>query len=157
MREVAIVGEDGAEDAPGGRGFQVAVEAGLQVGRREVHAAITAVTRRRDGGGVGGPHAGGGTHRAQQLRSLLAGRLQHLGVAAGEAEVAQCAEVRALLRQQNPLCIPQIRQRLHLVEALQRGFAWVGGQPAVAHRGHVAMRQAGVVVVGPTRPSKLIS
>ena len=98
MREVAIVGEDGAQDAPGGRGLQVTMEAGLQVGRREMHAAITAVARRRDGSGVGRPHAGGGTHRAQKLRCLLAGRLQHLGVAAGEAEIAQRAKVRALLR-----------------------------------------------------------
>ena len=63
--EARRVAEDRRQHASGGGGLEITVEARLQVGRGKVHATIGGIPAGRDGGGVGGPHARGGTNRAQ--------------------------------------------------------------------------------------------
>ena len=71
---------------------------------------------------------------------------QQLRLATLEAEPAQRRQVRPLLRRQHALGEAEIGERLHLGDALQRRLARVARLVGVTRRGHVAVREPGVVV-----------
>ncbi len=147
--EVLLIAENRLEYAPRGARLQVAVEARLQIGRGKVHPSIRRIHAGRNGARVGGPHAGRRAHRPQQLWRLLRRSSEDLAVAAAEAQVAQRAQVRPLLRGQNSLGVACVHQRLHLGQPLQRALSGVGNQAPVAHGGHITVGQSRVVVGQP--------
>ncbi|MNG93269.1 hypothetical protein D3C79_522270 [compost metagenome] len=148
VAEVAIVVEHRAQDAAGHLGLQGAVELVGQVGGGEMDAAILGVGARRDGGGVGGPHAGGRVAGGQHGGGLFRGLGQHAGIVAGEAEAAQGGEIRPLLRRQHPLRHAELGQRLHLAQPLLGRLLRIGRFLGVALGRHVAIGETGIVVGG---------
>ncbi|MNG02382.1 hypothetical protein D3C84_854080 [compost metagenome] len=144
--KVLAVGEHRPEHTAGGRVLDAAVILAVEVGGGEMHAAVGGVGTRADRGGVGHPHARRRAAGDQQWHRFFGGALDHLGISAAEAQTAQCANVRTLLRGENTLLEPHLHQRLHLRQALTRGFARVGALLAVALRGNVAVGQPAVVM-----------
>lgn len=146
VAEVAIIVEHGAQDATSDVGLQGAVKLVGQVGGGEVNAAILGIGTGRDGGGVGGPHAGGRIACSQYGRSLLGGLLQHPGIVAGEAEAAQGGEIGTLLWRQYPLGHAKLGQRLHLAQPLFGGLFRIGSLLGIALGGNVAVGEASIVM-----------
>ncbi len=153
--KVLVIAEHGTQHAAGGWVLDAAVVLAVEVGSGEVHAAIGGVGTGADCGGVGHPHARGRAAGHQQWHGLPGGALDHFGVAAAEAQAAQCGHVRALLRRQHALLEAHVGQCFHLRQALARGFARVGPLLAVALRSHVAVGQAAIVVGRPHQAIKI--
>ncbi len=157
--EARGIGEDGAEHA-GGRGrFQRAVEHGGEVRGDEVQAPVLRVGRRHAGGRVGGPHGGGAGADAEEriLQLGVPGRLrQHLLVAAAEPQLPERAQRGPLVRRQHGLADAERGDETHLAQALQRGAARVRRLAGMRQGGHVAVRQARVVVRGADQPVEVV-
>ena len=146
--EARGIAEDGRERAAGGLGLDGAVGLLNQVGGREMDAAVLGVGARRDRGRVRGPHRRR-ARRGGQERSVVRRLRDDLRVAPAEAEPSQERHVRALLRRQHALHEPELGERLHLAEPLQRGLLGRGGGAPVRGRGDVAVAEARVVVGRP--------
>ena len=145
-REVRGIGEQRRERPARRFVLDRAMQLAAQVGRREVHTAVAGVGRRADGRRVRGPHRRCRARRGEQFGRLLRGLRDHVRVLAGEAQLAQQAQRRPLLRRQHALREAEIRELLHLAQPLLRGRLRVRGRLLVVERRHVAERQPGVVV-----------
>ncbi|MNV35559.1 hypothetical protein D3C71_1270070 [compost metagenome] len=147
--EVFLVSEHRPQHAAGGRVFDAAVIFAVEVGSGEMHTAVSGVSARADGGGVGHPHARGRATGHQQRHRVFGSALDHLSVGAAKAQATQCSHIRALLRCQYALLETHFHQRFHLCQALQRRFLGVGRLLAVALGRDVAVGQAAVVMGRP--------
>ena len=153
--EARLVPENGPQRACGLRRFDGAVEFRRQVGRGEVRPAVGRVARGGDGRRIGHPHVRGRGAGHQQLGRGLGRRSQHLRIGAAKTQRAQRLDGRSLVRGQHGLGHAEVGQKLHLGQALQRGFTRIRRFAAVRHRRHVAMREAGVVVRRADQPVEI--
>ena len=146
MGEVRGVGKHGAQNSTGGRVLQAAVEFAVEVGGGEMHLAVPGVGAGADGAGVGGPHAGRRATGHQQRHGLTGCLGNDLRIAAGKTDATQGGHVRAFLRGEHALLEAHFHQRLHFRQALLGGLLRIGHLLAVALGGHVAVRQAAIVM-----------
>ena len=153
--EPRLVGEDGAKDARRRRRLDGAVEHLLEVRRREMDAAVACVARRRDGGGVRGPHRRRARADAEVEAVARRGGCDDLLVLPREPQTPERREARPVVRRQHRLRDAEPYHEAHLLEPLPRRRPRVGHLPAVRRARDVPRAQPAVVVRGPHQPVEL--
>ena len=116
-----------------------------QVGGGEVDAAILGIGTRGDGGGVGGPHAGGRIAGGQHGGACLAAwasTLASLPVKPRRRRVADPVAPGG----QHSLGHAELGQCLHLAQTLLGRLLRIGRLLGIVLGGDVAIGQAGIVV-----------
>ncbi len=114
------------------------------------------VARRRDGRRVRRPHRRRARHVAHEDLGVLGGRGEHLFAAPAKAEAPERAEARPIVRRKHRLTGAERVHEAHLLKSLERGHARVRYLPLVRHAGHVADREAAIVVRRPDEPVEVV-
>ncbi len=155
MSKVFRVGKHRPQHAAGGRVLDAAMVFAVEVGRREMHTAISGVGAGADCRRIGHPHARRRATGNQQRHVLTGSLLDHLLIAAGKTQLTQTRNIRTFLRCQHALGKTHVHQRLHFCQALQRRFTRVRALLAITLRGDVTVGQPAVVVGWPDQTVKI--
>ena len=126
-----------------------------QIGRSEMHPPVSAVSRGRDHGRIGGPHRRGRTGAAQQMRRLARDALDDLRITAGKPQGLEQGQIRPLMRRHHALQQADIGQGLHLRDAFEHGFARRGCQPLAACTRQIALGQTTIIMGRPDQPVEI--